>query len=145
LTNLSEVTLICIYASVLLIKTCDLSSLGAAYREKEEIAKEICKAYGFGETSDGERKGLLHNWSQVCIANVPLPSLAGLFLFFVFCGISLLLFQAIVGFSRLWIEGIMPSGLLVARAHAISPAVLLFRVLKRRHGGFPSVYSYLCL
>eukprot|EP00966_Prymnesium_polylepis_P120453 2783559-Prymnesium_polylepis.4 len=47
-----------------------------------------------------------------------------------------------VGFSRLWIEGIMPSGLLVARAHAISPAVLLFRVLKRRHGGFPSVYSW---
>ena len=81
---------------------------------------------------------------HVCIVHVRAAAslLAGLFLFFIFCGMSLLLFQVVVGLSRLWIEGIMPSALLIARAHSISPAVLLFRVMKRRHGGSPREYLF---
>lgn len=57
---------------------------------------------------------------------------AGLFLFFIFFGLSMLLMQFIAGFSRLYAEGYVPKFLLLARAHSLPLSLLVRRVLWRR-------------
>jgi hypothetical protein len=49
-----ELALIFVYLCVLLIKSCDLSSVSEAYRNIEGFAEAICVTYGFGSTADGE-------------------------------------------------------------------------------------------
>ena len=55
-----ELALILVYICVLLIKSCDLSSLRSSRETqawpmyRDDIAVSICHTYGLGETSDGE-------------------------------------------------------------------------------------------
>ena len=63
----------------------------------------------------------------------------GLFLYFIFMGLAVLLAQLIVACVRLYCEGYMPSMLLVARAHSMSPVTIFKRILSRRHEAPPAV------
>jgi hypothetical protein len=54
----------------------------------------------------------------------------------VFFALSILVLQLMIGFVRLWIEGYLPKILLVARAHSISPFMLVERVLLRKLAAF---------
>jgi Flp pilus assembly pilin Flp len=64
LTTIVEMTLIFVYVSVLVIKSCDMSSLKAShhnfmhagregFRDDESVATAICETYGLGSTSSG--------------------------------------------------------------------------------------------
>ena len=57
---------------------------------------------------------------------------AGIYLFFVFFAVSLLVIHLVFGLVRLWLEGVMPKILLVARAHSMSPQTIVRRVLARK-------------
>ena len=63
--TLTELAFIIVYVSVLVIKTCDLSSVRAsalsAVAKDARIVKEMCRAYGFGESADGAT----HVWAHV--------------------------------------------------------------------------------
>eukprot|EP00966_Prymnesium_polylepis_P076601 1775661-Prymnesium_polylepis.1 len=85
-----------------------MSSLSAARRDAKDIAKAVCATFGFGESGDG------------------------VFVFFVIFEVSLLLSQLIVGFLRFSLEGNLPMVLVVARAHSISPYMMVQRVAQRR-------------
>ena len=51
---MAELALILIYTCVLLIKSCDMSSVGTAYRdEAERVAQAVCTTYGFGDDATG--------------------------------------------------------------------------------------------
>ncbi|KAL1525655.1 hypothetical protein AB1Y20_020505 [Prymnesium parvum] len=102
-----DLTLICTYLCVLLIKQCDFSSLSTLSFE-EALKREICSTYGFGETAEG------------------------VYLFFLFFGLTVLFLQFSAGLIQFWIEGHVPHILLVARAHSLPPQVILKRVLQRR-------------
>ncbi|KAL1496398.1 hypothetical protein AB1Y20_016353 [Prymnesium parvum] len=102
-----DLTLICIYLCVLLIKQCDFSSLSTLSYD-EALKREICSTYGFGETAEG------------------------VYLFFLFFGLTVLFLQFSAGLIQFWIEGHVPHILLVARAHSLPPQVILKRVLQRR-------------
>ena len=104
---LAEVSLILVYLCVLLIKSCDFSSVRRTERD-DELAKAVCKTYGFGETS------------------------SGVFQFFIFFGLSMVLLQFILGGSKLWIEGYVPRIILMTRAHSISPSTIIKRLISRR-------------
>jgi hypothetical protein len=57
LMYITELALIFVYVAVLLIKSCDFSSLGAAYRDNEQGIKAAnCRTYGFGDTANGKLK-----------------------------------------------------------------------------------------
>eukprot|EP00966_Prymnesium_polylepis_P329427 7385127-Prymnesium_polylepis.4 len=51
-----ELALILVYLSVLLVKSCDLSSVSAAQRDhiSDEVARAVCAPYGLGDTSSGK-------------------------------------------------------------------------------------------
>jgi hypothetical protein len=51
---LAELALILIYTCALLIKSCDMSSVGTAHRdEAKQVAAAICTTYGFGDDATG--------------------------------------------------------------------------------------------
>jgi hypothetical protein len=82
LTTLSHLALILVYTCVLAIKTC-------------EFSPEACSSYGFGSSAEGVRA---HPERAFLLMLTDVPffghlALAGFFLFFIFFGISMLIFQ----------------------------------------------------
>ena len=58
LITLVEVSLVLVYLCVLLIKTCDMSSLGSKQDASAEgVSRELCATFGFGDTASGEKLG----------------------------------------------------------------------------------------
>ena len=55
-----EIALILTYVCVLLIKSCDMSSLRRVQLDAEAFAKAACSTYGFGDTASGEALSLLN-------------------------------------------------------------------------------------
>ena len=106
---LSQVALILAYMCVLVIKSCDMSSVGTAQRASKDVAKAICSTYGLGETP------------------------TDLYVLFIFFGLALLLVLLVVSLVRFWVEGHVPAILLVARAHSMSPTKIVRRIWIRRH------------
>ena len=53
-----EIALILTYVCVLLIKSCDMSSVGRLQRGAESFAKATCSTYGLGDTASGESVAL---------------------------------------------------------------------------------------
>jgi hypothetical protein len=86
---LIDLALILIYLCVLLIKSCDMSSVGVGVLrdlEVDQLGKAVCDTYGFGDS----------------------PS--GVYLFFVFFGLGMLFLQLLIMASNLWVAG-KPLGL----------------------------------
>jgi hypothetical protein len=70
---------------------------------------------------------------RICELGVhPLPLPKGAFEFFLFFGLSMILLQITAGLTGLGVEAYVPKILLVARAHSVSPSVIMQRVLARR-------------
>jgi len=105
-----ELALIFVYMCVLLIKTCDMSSVGASANlvDRDAAARAVCRTFGFGETADG---------------------LYGLFLV---SGLTLLLLVLLSAITRVGIEGVLPRMLLLTRAHSLSTTTLLAKVVNRK-------------
>ena len=49
-----ELALVLIYVCVLLIKSCDMSSVRTTGPEVDRLAKAMCSSYGFGDTATGK-------------------------------------------------------------------------------------------
>ena len=49
-----QLALIVVYTCVMLIKSCDMASVLAAYSNAEDVAKIVCATYGFGDDASGE-------------------------------------------------------------------------------------------
>mmetsp|Transcript_14795 Transcript_14795/g.39539 ORF Transcript_14795/g.39539 Transcript_14795/m.39539 type:complete len:438 (+) Transcript_14795:2667-3980(+) len=81
-----ELALILVYLSVLLVKSCDLSSVSAAQRDhiSDEVARAVCAPYGLGDTS------------------------SGVFLFFVTFALTMLLSVLLLGSTKLWVHYLTP-------------------------------------
>ena len=128
--TVSELALILIYTCVLLIKTC-------------RIDAGVCSYYGFGDDAEGKLALSSRNrhpspkrqsqnrfrptdpaWLVLC---------TGVYLFFVFFGLSMMLLQLVVGAVKLYITGRVPKLLLVAQSHSIPPSTLVQKVAIRRH------------
>ena len=56
----------------------------------------------------------------------------GIYMFFVFFALAILIVQSFVAAMRLWVAGYVPKIFLVASAHAVSPSAIIQRVLLRR-------------
>ena len=69
---------------------------------------ELCSTFGFGDTANG------------------------VYVFFVFLGLSLLLLQLTFGAWKLWTIGYVPKILLVAKSHSVAPSMIFKHVLYRR-------------
>jgi len=72
------------------------------------LSPAACQTFGFGGTANG------------------------VYLFFIFFGLSMLLLLLVVSVINLYVTGRVPKLLLVARAHAVSPATILKRMLGLR-------------
>eukprot|EP00966_Prymnesium_polylepis_P218167 5049362-Prymnesium_polylepis.1 len=107
---LIELTLILVYTCVLVIKTCDMSSLNHGNRNEhyEAFASAMCATYGFGSSA------------------------TGLYLFFLFFGISMLSLQLLIAVLNLWLSGYVPRIFLLARAHGMSPWHIFRTISDRR-------------
>jgi len=108
---LIDLALILIYLCVLLIKSCDMSSVGVGVLrdlEVDQLGKAVCDTYGFGDS----------------------PS--GVYLFFVFFGLGMLFLQLLIMASNLWVAGYVPKILLVAQSHSVPPSQVIRKVLSRR-------------
>ena len=126
LMALIEISLILIYFAVMLIKACQLS-------------KEMCSTFGFGNDAQGElsRPGLL---TVTCTirAGAPIISLhpslcfTGVYLFFIFFGLGMLLLMVLVTLVKLFVTGYVPKILLVAEAHGVPLSSIVFNVGSRR-------------
>jgi len=103
-----ELSLIGTYICVLLIKSCDLSSVSTDNRHERDLARAVCRTYGFGDDSSGVYQFFL----------VFLTSMVGL--------------QLLHGCLRIICAGYMPKLFLVAAAHSVSPSTVLTRVIRRR-------------
>jgi hypothetical protein len=93
---------------ILVYRSCDLSSVRSEFRDSDVIAHAICTTYGFGEDP------------------------RGVYLFFIFFGLVMLLLLIIAASFKLWVTGRVPKILLVAFAHSVSPMTILRKVLMRR-------------
>ena len=60
--------------------------------------------------------------------------MSGVYLFFVFFGLSMLLLQIIIGLIKLWFTGYVPKLLLVARSHSVSPSNIIKTLVTRKYG-----------
>jgi hypothetical protein len=96
---------------VLLIKSCDMSSVTTAFRDDETIrqmGEAVCSTYGLGDSA------------------------SGVYLFFTFFALTLLLLTLVIGAANLWLAGHVPKILLVATAHSVSPWQIAQKVLARK-------------
>ena len=73
-----------------------------------EANSSVCATYGLGSTS------------------------TGVYLFFIFFGLSMLLVQLMIVTAKLYTVGYVPKILLVARAHSVSPRTILYNVMARK-------------
>ena len=71
-----------------------------------KTSEELCSLFGFGSTGDG------------------------IFLFFVFFTISMLVLLIFIGISNLYLSANVPKIIMVARTHSISPTLVLKRALR---------------
>jgi len=114
LMTIVELALILVYICVLLIKSCDLSSLKSSRETqgssmyRDDIAVSICHTYGLGETSDG------------------------VFQFFVLFAFIMILLQLLGGLVKLYLTGNTPKLLRVAQAHAVAPSRVIIRLVARK-------------
>lgn len=127
-----EVALVLIYTSVLLIKACDVSS-------------EVCSQFGFGSSSSGAARTA----PLPCVKPPPRPSFkvrgrkrmpwrmvsVGVYLFFLFFGLAMVLLQLLFAAARLYAAGYIPRIILVAATHSVSPTTVIQNVIARRHAG----------
>jgi len=117
LMTIVELALILVYICVLLIKSCDLSSLKSSRETqgssmyRDDIAVSICHTYGLGETSDG------------------------VFQFFVLFAFIMILLQLLGGLVKLYLTGNTPKLLRVAQAHAVAPSRVIIRLVARKCAG----------
>jgi hypothetical protein len=65
-------------------------------------------------------------------SSYPLFCGAGVYLFFIFFGLGLLLLQLVIGAATLWVTGTVPKIFLVAKAHSVSPLTVFCRLFERR-------------
>lgn len=72
------------------------------------LSPDICGSFGFGDSSEG------------------------VYLFFVFFALAIILMQLVIGLCNLWYAGHVPKLILVARSHTISPWKIFRRLLARR-------------
>jgi hypothetical protein len=73
-----------------------------------DTSAATCRTFGFGDTSKG------------------------VYLFFLFFGLGMLVLQLVIGLVNLWITGRVPTVLLIAKAHSMSPTTIMKRVLVRK-------------
>ena len=59
-------------------------------------------------------------------------ALSGLYLFFIFFALTMLLLQLVIAVIKLWITGHGPKFLLVAQAHAVPISTILQRLCARK-------------
>jgi len=76
-----------------------------------DVSEATCRTFGFGDTAEG------------------------VYLFCVFFGLAMVLLHLLVALVNLWITGLVPTILLVAQAHSMTPSTILIRVLARRARG----------
>ena len=131
LMTLVELALILIYTCALLIKACDTSAA-------------ICRTFGFGDTGRGDDcpQAACHLQCTSPAAVVASPELAfythlrahevpfdsaGVYLFFIFMGLGMLVLQLLIGITNMFITGHVPTLLLVAQAHSMSPSTVIKR------------------
>jgi len=72
------------------------------------LSEEVCKTFGFGETA------------------------SGIYVFFIFFGLGMILLQLVIGAFKLWLTGRVPKIFLVAKAHSVSPLTIIRRIVTRR-------------
>jgi hypothetical protein len=126
LAALVQLALIVTYTCALIINTCNASSA-------------ICSMYGLGETASGAGRSMSQTrgeCSHSASATIPrfhtLPAVAGLYVFFVFFGLGMVLFLLIVSALKLYLTGNAPTLLLVAQAHGVPLSTIISRVSARR-------------
>ena len=92
--TLIELALILVYLCILLIKSCLISS-------------DVCARFGFGDTAEGEN--VAHNPQnlRLCLflreSVVFLFQSTGLYVFFIFFGLSTILLQIVMAASKLYV------------------------------------------
>ena len=123
---LIEIALILVYTCVLIIKSCSFSPT-------------ICETFGLGDTSKGKPQLVsgVNRWAWCRLpfehrAPKQLVS-AGVYLFFIFFGLSMMLLQLVIGAVNLYLTGRVPKILLVAKAHGLSPWHIIKKVASRRY------------
>jgi hypothetical protein len=127
LATVIEQGLVLAYTCVLLIKTCDLSV-------------DVCSTYGFGDTASGEEVLLKlvtrHYLSLLslpdCVWEMPRCVHVGVYLFFVFFALGMLVILLVVGATRLFYAGYVPKVVLVATSHSIGVSQIAKKILRRR-------------
>eukprot|EP00966_Prymnesium_polylepis_P029703 690104-Prymnesium_polylepis.1 len=72
------------------------------------MAPSLCATYGLGDDSQG------------------------IYLFFIFFGLSVLLLQLMIGAVRLYLAGHVPTIILVAKAHSVPLSTIVARISARR-------------
>jgi hypothetical protein len=68
-----------------------------------DVSEATCRTFGFGDTAEG------------------------VYLFCVFFGLAMVLLHLLVALVNLWITGLVPTILLVAQAHSMTPSTILIR------------------
>ena len=114
-----ELTLILTYLCVLVIKTC-------------ETSVDVCVTFGFGESAEGETVDGIKDVDCVYPFGTFSRSCTGVYLFFIFFGLSMLLLLIVTAGLRLYWAGRVPKILLVAVAHSVPPSTIIRRVISRR-------------
>ena len=115
-----QLSLVVAYLCVLLIKSCDFSSVRAAQQLDASVAKAVCTTFGFGDTATGEiahdytkRPSLTRAHRAQEVVRLHVTDLffmsPGVYLFFVFFGLTMLLLHLCIALSRLYIAGCAPS------------------------------------
>eukprot|EP00966_Prymnesium_polylepis_P332020 7387556-Prymnesium_polylepis.3 len=109
LMMLIELALVLVYTCVLVIKSCDMSAVQSSDLDaQQELAAVVCTTYGLG------------------------TSAKGVYLFFVFFGLAMLVVQLFIGAAQLYVAGNAPTLILAARAHGSSPTEIVKKVVARR-------------
>ena len=106
---MAEMSLVLVYICVLVIKSCDASSLAIArLADARDIGATVCSTFGFGESPEG------------------------VYLFFIFFGLGMVLLQICIGGARLYYTGNVPRVFLMATAFSMSPRAIFVKVGSRR-------------
>ena len=121
--TLVMLALILMYTCALLIKLC-------------EMAPDVCVTFGFGGTANGVLHACPHMRDQMLSEGVHPLRNSGVYLFFIFFAIAMLLLLLVIYIANLYVAGRVPKFLLAARAHGVPPWTILRNVLARRQGAW---------
>jgi hypothetical protein len=97
-------------------------------------SRAVCATFGFGDTAKGDERllfphtfrALLHRLLLLC------KLITGLYLFFIFFGLVLLLVQIIIGAVTLYTTGYVPTIIQMAKTHSVAPSLILRRLALRK-------------